>query len=104
MKKVYLDELEEVGNELISYSKNNIANKIEELKQVTNNFEWQSPAYNIYIREYNLKISNLERMNESLTILAEYLVRAKESYNDTNFKINNAYDELLEKIQKIGKW
>lgn len=103
MKKVYIDELEEVSNELIDYSENNINNKIEELKQSTNNFVWQGQAYSSYIRGFNTKINDLMRMNNSLTNLAKYLLTAKESYSDVNFKIGNAYEELLEEFQRIGK-
>lgn len=103
MRKVYLDELEEVSNELINYSENSINNKIEELKQATNNFVWQGLAYNSYISNFNTKINKLIRMNNSLTNLAKYLLMAKENYSDANSKISNAYAELLEEFQRIGK-
>ena len=103
MIKVYLNELEETGNELISYSQNNIANEIEKLKLASNNFVWQGPAYNSFIAGYNAKIENLIRMNNSLTILAKYMLIVKENYSDTNEKINNAYEELLSEFKSIGK-
>ena len=30
-------------------------------------------------------------------------MRVKDSYSETNLKINNAYDELSEEFQRIGK-
>lgn len=103
MTKIYLDELEDVSSELISYSENNIANKILELKQSPSNFIWQGPAYNSFIAGYNSKINELTKMNNSLTNLAKYLTNVKESYSDTNSKINNAYEELLSEFERIGK-
>ena len=103
MKKVYLDELDEVSSELISYSQNDIANKIEELRLSTNNFVWQGQAYNSYINGYNLKIDELVKMNHGLTSLAKFLALVKENYGNVNEKINNAYEELLEEFQRIGK-
>ena len=44
MKKVYLNELENTGNEIINYSKNDIASKIEELKLAPNNLVWEGNA------------------------------------------------------------
>lgn len=103
MKKVYLDELEDAGNELINYSDKNIAKTIEELKLAPSNFVWQGPAYNSFITGYNTKISELMKMNNSLTTLAKYLITAKESYSNANFKIDNAYEELLSEFMKEGR-
>ena len=101
MKKVYLDELESTCNELVNYSQNSIANKIEELKQAPNNFVWQGLAYDSYVNNFNTKIDKLIRMNNSLTNLAKFLLSAEENYNNANERINNAYEELIEEIKKI---
>lgn len=103
MKKIYLDELEDISSELISYSENNIANKIEELKQTPNSFIWQGPAYNSFITGYNTKINELIKMNNGLTSIAKYLINVKESYGNANSRIDNAYEELLSEFQRIGK-
>ena len=103
MTKVYLDELEDIGSELVSYSENNISNGVEELKVATNNLIWQGPAYNSFITGYNTKINELVKMNESLTKIARFLLIAKDNYSDTNARINNAYEELLEEFNRIGK-
>lgn len=100
MKKVYLDELESTGNELVNYSQNNIASKIEELKQTTNNFEWQGLAYNSYINAFNTKINKLIRMNNNLVNLAKFLLSVEENYDNTNKRISNAYEELIEEFKK----
>lgn len=93
--KVYLDELETSGNELVSYSKNDIANKISELKSATSNLVWEGNGADNYIENYNSKINKLEEYNNSLTTIANYLLTAKDSYTETNEKINNSYEELL---------
>ena len=103
MTKVYLDELEDVSNELVSYSQNNISREVEELKLATNNFIWQGPAYNSFIDGYNTRINELIKMNECLTKIANFLSVVKDNYSDTNVKINNAYEELLEEFNRIGK-
>ena len=104
MKRVYLNELEEVSGELISCSQNDITNKIEELKQATNNFVWQGMAYDSYMRGFNIKINDLSRMNEGLTKIAKFLLQVGENYNNTNEKINNAYEELIEEFKQIREW
>ena len=103
MKKIYLDELESISNELINYSQKNIADGIEELKLSTNNFIWQGPAYNSFINGYNLKIYELEKMNEELTKISKFLLSVTDSYSNTNLKISNAYEELLNEIKAMGK-
>ena len=103
MKKVYLDELEDTGNELVNYSEKNITDTLQELKNATNNFIWQGPAYNSFIKEYDIKINKLLEMNNSLTSLAKFLLLAKDGYSDANRKIDNAYEELLSDFKRIGK-
>ena len=103
MKKVYLDELENSSNELINYSQNNIGKTIEELKKSPNNMIWQGTVHNSYIAGYNKKIEELVKMNNGLTNLAKYLLSAKESYSNANARINNAYEELLSEMKRIGK-
>ena len=103
MKKIYLDELEDKGKEIISYSKNDIASKIEEMKLLTNNFIWDGIGYNSYIEEYNKVINKLEILNNNLTTIANFLLMAKDSYSESNSKIENAYNELLDEFAKIER-
>lgn len=103
MKKIYLDELEDVSSELINYSQNNITKIINDLKQTPNNFIWQGPAYNSFIKGYQNKIDELMKMNGGLNNLGKFLVTVKDKYNDANSRINNAYEELLNEFQRVGK-
>ena len=95
MKKVYLDELSDKGDELINFSKNTIAQKIIELSEAPNNFVWQGPSSVSYINKYNLLIEKIKKYNDGLTKIANFLVTAKDSYSEANRKIDSAYDELL---------
>lgn len=102
MKKIYLDELELREQELVSYSENNIKNKIEELKELTNGFVWEGKAHNSYVAGYNKRINKLLELNEGMTKIGKFLFSVKDSYQDANNKINNAYEELLAEFNKIG--
>ena len=103
MKKIYLDELEDVTNELINCSKNDIAKEIEELKLAPNNFNWNGLAYDTFMDGYNNHINKLIKMNNNLNDLGEYLKIVNEKYRDANYKIDRAYEELLNEFKRIGK-
>ena len=102
MKRVYLEELESTGNNLINYTQNNMAKVIEELKLATNNFVWQGPAYNSYIKGYMVRIQRLEKLNNDMKKIAEYMLRVKDEYSNANGKIENAYNELVDESKRIG--
>ena len=101
MTKVYIDELEDKGNELINYSQNNIKETICNLKASTNNLIWDGPGYQSYISQFNSKINKLEKINNNLSKIASYLITAKDEYYDTNIKIDKMYEELLEEYKEI---
>lgn len=102
MKKIYLDELEIREQELVNFSENNIKNKIEELRELTNGFVWEGKAHNSYIAGYNKRIDKLVSLNEGLTKIGKFLFSVKDNYQDANNRINNAYEELLEEFKKLG--
>jgi len=95
MKKVYLDELTEYGNELVNYSKNNISSKIDELKKSINDLEWKGTGYESFIEGYNNRINKIIEWNNNLTKLASFLLTVTTDYNDTNEDIYKHYDENL---------
>ena len=63
--KVYLDELDEKSRELVSYSRNNIGVKIDELANVFKDTTWKGNASNKFITGYNQKINKLRRLNNT---------------------------------------
>ena len=99
--KVYIDEVEDKGLELVNYSKNNIASTINDLKSAPSNFIWGGLGYQSYILQYNIKMKKLEKINENLSKIAEYLLTVKEGYEDANYKINNTYEELLNEYEEL---
>ena len=101
MPKVYLDELEDKGNELINYSKNNISNTINELKNATDNFIWKGPGYQSYISQYKTKMDKLEKINNNLSKIASYLIIAKDGYEDANMDINSMYEDLVDEYEEL---
>ena len=103
MKKIYLDEVRATGEELIQFTKNDITSKIEELKLVTKDLIWQGQAYNNFIEGSNAKIVKLEQMNDSLSNIANFLITVNDNYGETNRKIDNAYEELIEDFKKVGE-
>ena len=102
MKKIYLDELEEKENEIVSYSQTNIKEKIDELNKLTNGFIWEGKAHDSYIMGYNKKINKLLELNEGLTKIGKFLLSVKDNYQDANNRVNNAYEELLAEFKKLG--
>ena len=100
MNKVYLDELESIGNELVNYSKNEISSKIDELKNLTNNLEWNGMGYETFIEGYNNRINKIIEWNDNLTRMASFLLTAKDDYTDTNENIESKYNENLEELMK----
>ena len=101
MKKIYLNEIEAKGEELIRYSKNDINTKIEELKDTTKNFVWQGTAYDTFMKGYNAKINKMTELNNNMAKIAEYLLRVKDDYANANEKIENAYNEFLDEVNKV---
>lgn len=98
--KVYLDELEEESNKLINYSKNDINNKIEELRKIIYEINWQGNARDSYINEYNNKIEKINNMNSKIRMLGEYLKFSKEHYGETQEKLKKNWEEYLNELKK----
>ena len=101
MKKVYLDEIEEKAGEIISFSKNNINEKIVELKESTNGFIWQGLGHSSYVNGYNARLNKVMELNNNMTKIAEYLLRVREDYDNANHRIDNAYNELLDEFESM---
>ena len=99
MKKIYLNEIEEKSRELVSFSRNDINVRIEELKKLPSNLVWKGLAKEKYIVGYNNRINTLSELNNNVCKIAEFLLRVKEDYNGANQKIENAYEELLAEIK-----
>ena len=100
MKKVYLNELEEVGTELVNYSKNDIANKIKEFNTITENFEWQGISRDAYVKKMNDKVNKILKWNDDLYKIASFLFSATDDYGNTSEKINKLYEQLIDEIKK----
>ncbi len=101
--KVYLDELEEESLKIINYSKNDINDKIEELKMIVNEMNWQGKARDTFVNEYNHRINKLKRINDKVRMFGEYLKFCKEHYGETNEKLKKSWEEYLNEIEKDGE-
>lgn len=97
--KVYLDNLEDKNNALISYSRNNISPKIEELGKVFNNVEWSGRAHSKYIAGYNARIEKLNKLNHNMELLGHFLERCHGNYNEANEKLIKSWDSFIEEIK-----
>lgn len=103
MKKIYLDEVEEKGSDLMNFSRIEISQKIEELRLAPNNFIWQGRAHASFMESYNKKIDTVTKLNDNFVKIAEYLLQVKDDYHNTNQQIDNAYNELLSDFEKVKK-
>ncbi len=102
MKRIYLDEVEDTSYKLVHYSNNEIANKINDLKNAVNNFVWEGPASAVFLQKYNIKIEKMIQMNESLANIGKFLLNVKDNYSDVNRKIDNSFNELMGEFEKVG--
>ena len=100
--KVYLDELDEKSRELVSYSRNNIGVKIDELANVFKDTTWKGNASNKFITGYNQKINKLRRLNNNMEKLALFLRDSHNDYSDTNNSLNNTWNNILDEIRSAN--
>jgi len=98
-KKIYLDEIEAKSIELANFSKNDIANELEELRKAPTKLVWEGLAKEKYLVGYNKKVDHLIELNNNICKIAEFLQRVKDDYNGANEKINNAYEELIGELK-----
>ena len=102
VKKIYLDEVEDTSYKLVHYSNNEIANKINDLKNAVNNFVWEGPASAVFLQKYNIKIEKMIQMNESLANIGKFLLNVKDNYSDVNRKRDNSFNEGMGEVEKGG--
>lgn len=102
MKKIYLDEIESKGNELVNFSKNNIASKINELKDAVSKFEWEGIAHDTYVNGYYNRINRIVELNNKLCKLSQFLLQVREDYGTANGKIETAYEEIIDDFRRLG--
>ena len=96
--KVYLDELAESGNELVNYAKNDINNKIDELKNLAKSIDWSGPAHDKFIINFNEKLEIVQNLNNKLVLLGEFLTHAHDSYNEANKKVVLSWEKYLDEM------
>ena len=96
--RIYLDELDEKSTELVNYSKNNIASKINELAIVFNDINWHGKASNAFINGYNNKINNLKRLNNNIELLARFLRECHDNYSETNNTLGKSWDSFIDEV------
>ena len=97
--KIYLDELSDASNRLVNYSKNDINNKIAEIKAIGESINWVGPAHDKFISGFDKQITNLNRLNDKIRLFGEYLDHAYESYNDTNNDVHKSWDNYLDEMK-----
>lgn len=97
--KVYLDELENKSNELVNYSKIDIANKINEIKNSFDGISWNGKAHSTYINGFNKKITKLERLNKNMELLARYLVECHNDYDSINHDLGKKWDDFIDELK-----
>ena len=101
MKKVYIDELETKGIELVNYSQNDISEKIDELKSIKEEFKWNGIGYLAYINQYDAVLNKIERINNNLSLIAKFLLDVKDGYEEVNMDINGVYEKALEDYEEL---
>lgn len=102
MKRVYLKEIETKSHEIMDYSKNVIAEKIAQMKNLPEEIEWKGKARDSYVNTYKTKIAELEKLNNNIYKIAEFLLMVNEKYGNANYSIGNAHEELVSEFKKIG--
>ncbi len=94
--KIYLDELEEETNKIINYSKRDINDKINEIREIGNDIKWSGPAHDSYMEVFNNQIYELQMMNGKVELLGHYLGLCTNQYSDTNNKVKNNWKKYIE--------
>lgn len=97
--KVYLNELDDKSNELINYSKNNIASKIDELSMVITDIDWYGNAGNKYKLGYDKKIIKLKKYGENIEKLGKYLAESHNSYKESNDDLERSWNDFLDELK-----
>ncbi len=97
--KIYLNELDDTSKKLVRYSKNDIKNKINEIKDIGMSLNWKGPAHDNFMNGFNKKIENLNLLNDKICLLGEYLDNCYSSYNETSNKVNNSWEEYLSEMK-----
>ncbi len=98
---VQLDELEDKSNELINYSKNDINNKIEELRKVVSEFTWKGPSHDAFINGYNERIKKITSINNKMQLFGEFLKFAQNDYKETNAKLMDSWEKYITTLEII---
>ncbi len=98
--QVYLDELEEKSDELIRFSRNDMKNKVQEIKKDFNDLNWHGEAHDSYAKGYDARIEKINTMMDRLSLLGEYLKMCKDSYWETNEKLENSWNEFMDELDK----
>ena len=97
--KIYLDELSDCSHNLISYSKNDINNKINEIKVLGESIKWKGLAHDNFINGFNKRIEKINKLNEKMALFGEYLEGAHINYSNTSSKLNNSWEEYYREIR-----
>ncbi len=97
--KVYMDELADSSNKLVNYSKNDINDKINEIKALAESIKWSGPAHNRFMIGFNEKITEVQKLNNKLELLGRFLTHAHDSYDETRKDVNKSWEKLLEEMR-----
>ena len=97
---IELDELELKGNDLINYSNNNINDKINELNNSKNLFEWEGEGYNSFISDYNYEINKINKLNEKIEKIALFVLYFQNNYYEANEQLKKSWEEYINELEE----
>ena len=97
---VRMDRLKEEGMNLKQFADDSVYQKIEHLKKIKNDMEWNSPAGEAFYEVYDGMINNLYDIGLVLEKLGAFMEFCSEHYGDANKEVMGEWQEVMEEIEQ----
>jgi len=97
---VRMDRLKEEGANLRTFADESVYQKVDHLKKIKTEMEWNSPAGEAFYDVYDSLINNLYDIGLVIEKLGSFMEYCSEHYTDANKEVIGEWVELIDDIER----
>jgi len=92
MQYVEWDKVNEVGEELVAYSENDILNQIKLINDLKNQANWEGADADASMAGFTKFMNDMEKLSEAIKRYGQFLEGVASKYRSTSNSIKNIFE------------
>ena len=91
------NELESTGQDLMTYSENDIKNQIEKIQALRKQVNWEGADAEASLKGFDEFMDEMQKLSQGLSKYGMFLTKAANSYRETSNNIKNTFENDIYK-------